>query len=290
MCVFAYKNFHSHAHTNARSPKFCGMHILSLTIIWPPSFYSSGCYFVQKIFYMQHTNANAAPKAKKATKHQMAKPQSNKAHNLGMRLLPEIVIIFYLFLFWKGDEEEEVFKLFYLCLPLADALSIKHIISFENELEIALFVKHWKRKTRLRLLLPFVRCNIRDRYNINFFFHSLTPRFRLRRLKNEQHEGKKTKKHSHGECERQSGTAKEQECTVLPQKSSKNWYIDEKDDKTNREIKIERAKSTEMVCENRRQRQRDRERALNEEEEKRKRHNRMRIHLALANIYRKSYK
>lgn len=145
------------------------MHILSLTIIWPPSFYSSGCYFVQKIFYMQHTNANAAPKAKKATKHQMAKPQSNKAHNLGMRLLPEIVIIFYSFLFWKGDEEEEVFKLFYLCLPLADALSIKHIISFENELEIALFVKHWKRKTRLRLLLPFVRCNIRDRYNIIFF-------------------------------------------------------------------------------------------------------------------------
>lgn len=94
------------------------------------------------------------------------------------------------------------------------------------------------------------------------------------------------------ECERQSGTAKEQECTVLPQKSSKNWYIDEKDDKTNQEIKIEKAKSTEMVCENRRQRQRDRERALNEEEEeeKRKRHNRMRIHLALANIYRKSYK
>lgn len=99
----------------------------------------------------------------------MAKPQSNKAHNLGMRLLPEIVIIFYSFLFWNGDEEEEVFKLFYLCLPLADALSIKHIISFENELEIALFVKHWKRKTRLRLLLPFVRCNIRDRYNIIFF-------------------------------------------------------------------------------------------------------------------------
>lgn len=105
------------SHTNIRTrahtfTEFYGMYNRSLTVMWPPSF-----LFYFRVVILSRKSYSCcirihtcitSQKSSSSSTHQMAKPQSNKAHNLGTRLLPEIVIIFhsyFYFAFLRADKK-----------------------------------------------------------------------------------------------------------------------------------------------------------------------------------------